>query len=670
MSRTRFDRAREIFDGALESEDRDAFVAAAAAGDPDLEEEVRSWLAAHDATGILPRVVGTNPHPASASEPTEPASDDLEGIGDLLQRGLAGRYDVERRIGAGGMAAVFLARDLRHGRDVAIKVMKPRLVDRAGVERFLHEIRLTARLHHPHILPLFDSGEIEGTPYYVMPYVDGTSLARRIREIGQLSLGEALGIAGQVASGLDFAHSTGIVHRDVKPGNVLLRADATFVCDFGIGLAMERASGVRMTDPGVVVGSPSYMSPEQVSGDQTVDARTDVYALACVVYEMLAGEPPFRSRFPRTVMMQHLHETVPLVSAARPGLGPEVDAVFRRALAKSPADRFATTGEFVRALSQVAVVDPWRAGLGVNHPPGRLLSQSLGIEDATSTTLEQKIRICTARDGVKIAWAESGGGRPLVKAANWLSHLEHDAKSPMWRHWWRGLSRHHRLVRYDERGQGLSDRNAADISFEAWVADLEAVVDAARLDRFTLLGVSKGGAIATAYAHRHPERVERLVLLGAFARGRGKAGDEEWETRARVEVDLVRLGWGRENPAHRQVFSSMFFPDADPQHIAWFNELQRVSATPENAARIMKASFEIDVTREARELDVPTLIFHAQDEERIPVSAGRHFASLIPGAEFIPLPSRNHIPLEHEPAWRQFLEAFEAFTRVGRGEGT
>jgi pimeloyl-ACP methyl ester carboxylesterase len=234
----------------------------------------------------------------------------------------------------------------------------------------------------------------------------------------------------------------------------------------------------------------------------------------------------------------------------------------------------------------------------------------------------------------------------------------------MWRHWWNGLSRKHTLIRYDERGQGLSDRDVADISFEAWVSDLEAVVDAAGLDRFTLLGVSKGGPIAAAYAHRHPERVERMVLLGAYALGRARAGDDEWETKARVEVQLVKLGWGQENPAHRQVFSSLFFPDADPQRIAWFNELQRVSASPENAARIMEAAFDIDVTREARELSVPTLIFHSQEEERVPVAAGRYFASLIPGAQFLPLASRNHIPLEHEPAWGQFLGAFDEFTNT------
>jgi pimeloyl-ACP methyl ester carboxylesterase len=651
MTDPRSARVREIFLEALERDDRDAYLADAAGADGELVREVRELLAAHDATGVVPKL-----------DRPEPTSNGLDEMGDLLSGGLAGRYRVERRIGAGGMAAVFLARDLRHDRDVAIKIMRPRLVDRSGVDRFLREIRLTAGLHHPHILPLFDSGEIDGTPFYVMPYVAGISLAQRIREDGQLPLGEALGIAGQVASALDFAHASGVVHRDVKPGNVLLRGDATFVCDFGIGLALERTSPTRMTHPGLVIGTPSYMSPEQVAGDQAVDGRADVYALACLAYEMLAGEPPFSGRYPRTVMLRHVHDTVPLLSSARPALGAGVDAVFHRALAKSAADRFATAGEFVQALAQAAVVDPRRLALGIPQVTDRAPPPSVDILDETSPTLDQRIRVCTARDGVRIAWAECGAGPPLVKAANWLSHLEHDARSPMWRHWWRGLSRRHTLIRYDERGQGLSDRHAVDISFEAWVADLEAVVDAAGLDRFTLLGVSKGGAIATAYAHRHPERVERMVLLGAFAVSRAKAGDDEWKNRARVEVELVKLGWGRANPAHRQVFSSIFFPDADPQLIASFNELQRVSATPENAARIMEASFEIDVTREARELTVPTLVFHSQDEERIPVAAGRHFASLIPGAEFVPLPSRNHIPLEHEPAWRLFLDAFEEFT--------
>ena len=657
----------EIFLGALESDDQDRYLAQVTGSDPSLQSEVRDLLAAHEATGLLPSLEQLErreaPDDEAAAGDEAAPDDEVDQMEAHLRTGLSDRYRIEGRIGIGGMAAVFLAQDLRHGRQVALKAMRPRLPDQQGIQRFLREIRLTARLHHPHILPLFDSGEFEGVPFYVMPFVDGASLAARIRSAGQLPVGEALGIAGQVASALDFAHDNGVVHRDIKPGNVLLRQDVAFVCDFGIGFALERAGGdARMTGSGVAIGSPSYMSPEQVIGEEAVDGRTDVYALACMTYETLAGEPPFSGRFPRTVMMRQLQDTVPPLSSARPGLGTQVDDVFRRALAKTPEDRFATPGAFVRALTQVAVVDPYRRDFGLGRSAGQPTPPSMYFTDSSSVTLEQKIRVCAAKDGVKIAWAESGSGPPLVKASNWLSHLEYDAKSPMWRHWWSALSRNHRLIRYDERGQGLSDRDVDDMSLEAWVSDLEAVVDAAGLDRFTLLGASKGGAIATVYAHRHPERVEKLVLLGAFPRGRAKAGDTEWETRARVEVELVRLGWGRENPAHRQFFSSMFFPDADPERISWFNELQRISATPENAARIMEASWDIDVGPEARELTVPTLILHSQDDERVPVAAGRAFASLIPGAEFIPLPSRNHIPLEHEPAWQQFIDAFEAFT--------
>jgi len=663
MNGPRWARIQKIFHEALARErGRAEFVSRASRGDAELEREVKALLRAHERTGMLPRL-GEDASVLDARRAGgDPVADGLDDMEDLLTNALVGRYVVERRVGTGGMAAVYLAEDVRHERRVAIKVMRPQLVDRKAVGRFLREIRLTANLHHPNILPLFDSGEVGDTPFYVMPYVDGVSLRDRIREEGPLAIDEALRIGRDVASALDYAHRNGVLHRDVKPANVLLRDDATFVSDFGIGLALEAAGGIRLTDSGIAIGTPAYMSPEQVAGEANLDARSDVYAFGCLVYEMLAGEPPFTGKYPRTIMMRHVRDTVPHLSSARPALGAAVDRVFARALAKTPADRYRSATAFLDALAEAAsTADP---GADALPPPPPARSAAAAVEE---TTLVQKIRVCTARDGVQIAYAISGDGPPLVKAANWLSHLEHDAKSPMWRHWWRGLSRYHTLVRYDERANGLSDWGAADVSFEAWVDDLEAVVDDAGLDRFVLLGVSKGGAIATAYAHRHPERVERLVMLGAFARGRRSAGDPEWMKRAEVENQLVEIGWGRENPAFRQLFSKLFFPDADPERIEWFNELQRVSASPENAARIMRASWDIDVADMARELRVPTLIFHSQDEERVPVEAGRYFASLIPGAEFVPLPSRNHIPLEHERAWRQFLEAFWAFTGVGEG---
>jgi pimeloyl-ACP methyl ester carboxylesterase/DNA-binding CsgD family transcriptional regulator len=248
-----------------------------------------------------------------------------------------------------------------------------------------------------------------------------------------------------------------------------------------------------------------------------------------------------------------------------------------------------------------------------------------------------------------------------VKAANWLSHIEFDADSPVWRHWLRDWSAHNRLVRYDERGCGLSDRAPRDLSFESWVTDLETVVDALGLQRFALLGVSQGGAVAMAYAARHPERVSHLVLYGAYARGRlvrdrSAAAREEAELMQR----LVRLGWGRENEAFRALFTAQFIPGGTQEQLRWFNELQRRSATPEDACRFLDEFSRLDVTRIAPQVRCPTLVLHARDDQRVPFDEGRLLAGLIPNARFVPLESRNHVLLD-EPAWPVFMGAVREF---------
>jgi pimeloyl-ACP methyl ester carboxylesterase len=277
----------------------------------------------------------------------------------------------------------------------------------------------------------------------------------------------------------------------------------------------------------------------------------------------------------------------------------------------------------------------------------------------------QTIRFCTSADGARIANATVGRGPPLVKAANWLNHLEFDWNSPVWRHWLRELSRDHTLVRYDERGCGLSDWSASDMSVDAWVRDLEAVVDALGLARFPLLGISQGAPIAIAYAVRHPERVSHLVLYGGYLRGRLHRGLSPKEMDERdLMIRMVRVGWGQDHPAFRQVFTTLFIPDADREQIAWFNELQRVSATPENAARMLEAFDRIDVRALAPQVQVPTLVLHGKGDLRVPFVEGRLIATSIPGARFVPLESRNHLLLESEPAWPQFLQAVRDFLGV------
>jgi len=274
----------------------------------------------------------------------------------------------------------------------------------------------------------------------------------------------------------------------------------------------------------------------------------------------------------------------------------------------------------------------------------------------------QEIRFTTAGDGTRLAYAISGAGPPLVKAANWLSHLAYDWESPVWRHWLAELSRRFRLLRYDERGCGLSDWDIGRFSFDDWVDDLEAVVDAAGLDRFPLLGISQGGPVAIAYAVRHPERVTHLVLLGSYAQGRRKSAptpDELALTDARVEI--VRLGWGRPDPAYRQIFISRFLPEATQEQWRSFDELQQRSTSADNAWRFVDEFANIDITNLAPRLTVPTLIMCSRREPDNRFEQSRLLAALIPESRLVPLDSSNHLLPEGDPAWRHFLAEIDRF---------
>ena len=268
-----------------------------------------------------------------------------------LQAALADRYAIERELGRGGMATVYLARDRKHDRPVAVKVLRPELAAALGPERFLREIKLAARLTHPHILPLHDSGEADGFLFYVMPYVEGESLRDRLTRERQLPVEDAVQIARDVADALSFAHSHAVIHRDIKPENILFEAGHAVVSDFGIARAINAAGSDRLTETGLAVGTPSYMSPEQAAGSRELDGRSDLYSLACVMYEMLAGEPPFTGPTVESVVRQHLTAGAPPVTTVRPGTPPGVALALERALAKTPADRHSTAAAFAEALA-------------------------------------------------------------------------------------------------------------------------------------------------------------------------------------------------------------------------------------------------------------------------------------------------------------------------------
>ena len=278
----------------------------------------------------------------------------------------------------------------------------------------------------------------------------------------------------------------------------------------------------------------------------------------------------------------------------------------------------------------------------------------------------QEIRFSTTGDGTRLGYAISGAGPPLVKAANWLSHLAYDWESPVWRHWLAELSSRFRLIRYDERGCGLSDWDIGRFSFDDWVDDLEAVVDAAGLDRFPLLGISQGGPVAIAYAVRHPERVTHLVLFGAYAQGRRKSARTPDDLAlAEAHVEIVRLGWGRPDPTYRQIFVARFLPEATQEQWRSFDELQRRSTSPENAWRFVDAFGNIDVTNLAPKVTAPTLIMCSRREPGNRFEQSRLLAALIPKSRLVPLDSSNHLLPERDPAWQHFLAEIDRFLLDG-----
>ena len=280
--------------------------------------------------------------------------------------------------------------------------------------------------------------------------------------------------------------------------------------------------------------------------------------------------------------------------------------------------------------------------------------------------IRQHVRYVTASDGTRLAWAEAGAGPVVVKAANWLTHLEYEWESPVWKHWLQFFSAHWRFVRYDERGCGMSDWHGGPLSLDQWFADLESVIDAARPDGpVALLGISQGAAACVRYAVEHPERVARMILYGGYSRGSLRRGDAPTEQAYRAMVDLTRVAWGKDNPTFRQLFTSRFIPGGSHEQLQWFNDLCLKTTTGEIAASLFEARAVMDISPLLSEVRVPTLVVHARDDEVIPIAEGRRLAGGIPGAEFVELDSRNHILLEHEPAWQRFQEAVLAFVQPG-----
>ena len=364
----------------------------------------------------------------------------MTDVAARLATALTDRYQIQRELGQGGMATVYLAQDLRHQRPVAFKVLRPELAAVIGAERFLHEITTTARLQHPHILGLHDSGQIDGIVFYVMPFVEGESLRDRLTRERQLPVEEAVRIAREVAGALDYAHRHGVIHRDIKPENILLHDGSALVADFGIALAASKTGGARMTETGMSLGTPHYMSPEQAMGDRSLDARSDVYALGCVLYEMLAGEPPFTGPTPQAIVAKVLTDDPRPLSQLRRSVPPAVDEAVTRALEKLPADRFASTAAFADALildGRSGIRPAVRAGTRRATPLplmlavaaaigllGFLIGRALPDNEAASAVSFGSATQVTFEAGLEVHPAISPDGRSVAYAAGRATRLK------------------------------------------------------------------------------------------------------------------------------------------------------------------------------------------------------------------------------------------------------
>ncbi len=330
-------------------------------------------------------------------------------ITSRLSTALADRYKLEREIGAGGMATVYLAHDLKHDRKVALKVLKPELSAVLGGERFLNEIKVTANLQHPNILPLYDSGEADSYLYYVMPYIEGETLRDKLNREKQLSIGDTVEITKVIASALDFAHKRDVVHRDIKPENILLQDGVALVADFGIAVALSTVGGDRLTETGLSIGTPAYMSPEQVAGQRDLDARSDVYSLACVTYEMLAGDPPFVASNAQAVMAKHVTDPAPPITTIRPNVTPSIVRALTRALNKMPADRHDSAGGFAVGLTDPTAARDETISIVVlpfanmsPDPDNEYFSDGLTDEIITDLSGVQALRVISSRSAMML----------------------------------------------------------------------------------------------------------------------------------------------------------------------------------------------------------------------------------------------------------------------------
>jgi serine/threonine protein kinase len=566
------------------------------------------------------------------------------------------QFRLLEKIGEGGMGEVFRARDTRLDRDVALKFLtRVGPLSSAHGDMLRREAKSLAALNHPNIVTIYDIGETDGVPFLVLEWILGHPLndpAHR-KPFDEVTF---LQIAVPIADALAVAHARGIIHRDVKPGNVLVAADGRVkLLDFGLAILREPDSEATRSHSGALAGTLAYMSPEQASGTE-VGPPSDIFSFGVMAYELLCGQRPFEAASALTLLNKIVHEPhTPLASMRRGLTGGLVD-VIERCLSKTPAARFQDAGELAQQLHRAT-----NSSVPVRN--GEVTDIQSGGRTSSRTRSNQDIRFCSTADDVGIAYSVIGSGPLLVRVLGHFTHLEMEWEWPALRLLWERLARRHTVVRYDGRGTGLSDHWPEAFTEETRQLDLEAVLNAVNAEKADLLGISEGGWTSAVYANARPDRISHLVLYGAYSRGaRARPGYDKDEDAALIT--LIRKGWARDTPVFRQIFTSQFFrSNADPGLIAHFNEMQRVSADPETAARYHESCHSRGDGREIFErIRVPSLVIHCRDDQAVSFEEGRRLAALITGAQFVPLPSGTHYFPTDEVVTEKVVDTIDRFT--------
>jgi len=521
----------------------------------------------------------------------------------------SGRYVVSKLLGEGGQKIVFLARDTQLDRDVAIALLKAEGIDDASLARLKREARALAHLEaQPHIVAIYDIGDHERRPFTVCEYLAGGSLEEELaRAGGPLPVERAVAIAQDVCRALIVAHGSDIIHRDIKPSNIWLTASGNAkLGDFGLATALGRS---HFTQTGTVMGTAAYMAPEQALG-QEADQRSDIYALGCVLYEMLAGRPPFVADTAVAVVSQHINASPVPLSGLQPDLAPALERIVMQMLAKAPEDRPQTAAEVLGALEGNAPT--------TSDAPSRVRTSSV--------VAEPQIQYAKTSDGVSIAFAVAGGGPPLVYVRMWTAwHVQLDWQGEYEGKLYEALAAKRRLITFDRRGAGLSDRGVSELTLEKFTLDLEAVVDHLGLERFALMGWAFGMMVSTIYALRHPERVSAIISLNGVM-----SGSAFWQSprnramRAMRETDF---------DTYVETMGSM---NRDPH----MSEIWRASITPQGQKAFVDASDMFDVTDLVSQLKLPVLLLYPADgRDAAALGAfAREMATRIPGGRLVALP--------------------------------